>query len=220
MEKYLNIMCKSALFAGVCAKDVEKILQCFSASKKKYKKGEYILNAGDKVSSLGMVLCGSVHIIKEDFWGNRNILSKVEPGQIFAETYACSKGAVMSVSVVAETDTEIMFMKIEKILNTCAFVCDFHSIIIRNMVAALAEKNLMMNEKLTHITQRTTMEKIMSYLSAESAKCGSNSFEIPFNRQQLADYLSVDRSAMSSALGQLRDKGMISFEKNYFTIKK
>ncbi len=165
-----------------------------------------------------MVISGRVHILKEDFWGNRNIITEALPGDVFAEGYACTQGAELGISAVAAEDSRIIFMEVRRVIITCPSACAFHVRLIRNLLSVLARKNLLMDEKLTHLTQRTTREKLLSYLSSESKRQGSASFEIPYNRQQLADYLSVDRSAMSSELCRMRDEGILTFEKNRFRL--
>ena len=219
MIEYFKSMMKSPLFSGITKKEAESMLDCLSPLQKTYKKNQRIFSFGEKIDVIAMVLCGSVHILEEDFWGNRNILSEVGVGGLFGEVYACKHGASLGVDVVAEKDTTVLFLEVRPMLSTCSASCPFHEKLIGNLLSVLAEKNLMMNEKLTHMTKRTTRQKLLSYLSAEARKKGSADFEIPFNRQQLADYLSVDRSAMSNALCKMRDEGVLSFEKNHFTLK-
>ena len=219
MKNYLNVLTKSPLFSGITENEIESMLSCLSAITKLYNKNQFVFRLGESISSVGMVLSGSVHILKEDFWGNRSILSEVGPGQLFGETYACVQTESLGVSVVAAEPTEVLFMDIRKIMGTCSSACEFHTRLIRNLISALAGKNLMLTGKMEHMAQRTTREKILSYLSSESQKNASSSFEIPFNRQQLADYLAVDRSALSKELCRLRDEGVLAFQKNSFKLK-
>lgn len=165
------------------------------------------------------MLAGTVLIIQEDIWGNRNILSKARPGQTFAAAYACAPGSKLNVSVIAETPVTAMFLNVKRILNMCPSACSHHSRVIRNLLSELAGKNLRLNEKLTHIGQRTTRSKIMSYLSAEAQRLGTYEFDIPFSRQQLADYLAVERSGLSLELGKMRSEGLIDFNKSHFILK-
>ena len=219
MEDYLSILQKSSLFGGVAKGEIEAMLRCLSAQTREYAKDEFVLRFGESVSSIGVVLSGSVYVIKEDFWGNRNIMSKATAGEIFAEVYACTPGRPLGVSVIAGERAEVLFLDVRKILTTCTSTCQFHTRLIRNLLSALAEKNLMLSDKLTHMAQRTTREKLLSFLSQQAQAKGGSSFEIAFNRQQLADYLSVDRSAMSNELCKMRDEGLLEFSKNHFTIK-
>lgn len=219
MKKHLNILKNSPLFAGMTCEEIISMTGCLSMSVSSYSKNQRVLSFGETTHELGLVLEGAVTIVKEDYWGNSNILSKILPGQVFAETYACCGAMPLRVDVVAEHGAKIAFLDVRKILTTCDLGCRFHERLIHNLLSVLAEKNLMMNEKLTHITQRTTREKLISYLTAQAEKQGNDTFSIPFNRQQLADYLSVDRSAMSAELCRMRDEGLLTFRKNIFTLK-
>ena len=178
-----------------------------------------MLRAGDTADSIGFVLEGTVLIMQEDIWGNRNILSKAGAGQTFAATYACTPGSKLNVSVVAETPVVAMFLNVKRILNVCSSACAHHSRIIRNLLSELAGKNLRFNEKLTHMGQRTTRSKIMSYLSAEAQRLGTYEFDIPFSRQQFADYLGVERSGLSLELGKLKRDGILDYHKSHFILK-
>ena len=171
------------------------------------------------IDSIGIVLSGSVLIIQEDIWGNWNILSKAGPGQTFAAVYACAPGSRLNVSVIAETPVTVMFLNVKRILNVCPSACSHHSRVIRNLLSELAEKNLRFNEKLTHMGQRTTRAKIMSYLSAEAQRLGKYEFDIPFSRQQLADYLGVERSGLSLELGKMKKDGLLDYHKNHFVLR-
>ena len=182
-------------------------------------KGVFVLRAGDTADSIGLVLSGTVLVIQEDIWGNRNILSKAGLGQTFAAAYACAIGSRLNVSVIAETPVTVMFLNVKRILNVCPSACSHHSRIIRNLLGELAEKNLRLNEKLTHMGQRTTRSKIMSYLSAEAQRLGKYEFDVPFSRQQLADYLGVERSGLSLELGKMRSEGLLDFRKSHFVLK-
>lgn len=233
MNIYTDLLTASPLFAGMAPQDIAALSGTLSAGIRKYKKQEFILHSGRPISGPGILLSGSADIIKEDFWGNRNILSKLRPGDIFAETYACLPGTLPTVSVVTDEVSEVLFLDIRPILASETPASPAHALLIRNLLTATARKNLLLNEKMTHLSRRTTREKLLSYLSAEAmrrAACESESrhartpscpaaeFDIPFNRQQLADYLSVDRSAMSAELCRMRDEGLLTFHKNHFTL--
>ena len=219
MDEYLPVIAKSLLFEGVGAQELASLLSCLAPSRRSFARDEFLLAAGDEAAALGLVLSGRCCVVKEDFWGNRNIVTELEPGDIFAESYACVEGARLSVSVLAVEKTTALFLGARKVFAACPSACPFHTRLIRNLVSVLARKNLLMNEKLTHVTQRSTREKLLSYLSSASQRRGASSFEIPFNRQELADYLSVERSAMSAELGRMRDEGLLEFEKNHFELK-
>jgi len=219
LKEFLPIIKTSQLFSGMAEGEISAMLSCLAAKTADYPKGAYILRAGDTVESVGLVLSGNVIIMQEDIWGNRHILSSLAPGQTFAETFACAPGAVLNVNVLSETPVAAMFLNVKRILTLCPSACAHHSRIIRNLLGELAEKNLRFNEKLTHMAQRTTRAKLLSYFSAEAQRRGGYVFDIPFSRQELADYLSVERSGLSMELCKLRDEGLLEFNKNHFTIK-
>lgn len=215
---YIPVLLKTKLFQGVSPEELSAMLQCLSAAERNYEKGDYLLRIGEVVDFMGIVLKGRIQIIQEDFWGNRNIVSLAEPGELFAEAYACVPGAPLGVSVVADTACSVLSMDIQKVLSTCENSCTFHARLIQNLLSTMAEKNLQLSHKVSFLAQRSTRKKLLSYLSAQSQRAGSPVFTIPFDRQELADFLSVDRSAMSSELGRLRDTGVLTFQKNQFEL--
>ena len=219
MKNFLSVIRSAQLFSGISEEELSAMLSCLNAEKKDFPKEAFVLRAGDTADSIGLVLVGTVLIIQEDIWGNRNILSKAGPGQTFAAAYACAPGSKLNVSVIAETPVTAMFLNVKRILNVCPSACSRHSRVIRNLLSELAGKNLRLNEKLTHIGQRTTRSKIMSYLSAEAQRLGTYEFDIPFSRQQLADNLAVERSGLSLVLGKMRSEGLIDFHKSHFILK-
>ena len=219
MKDFLSILRSSQLFAGISESELTAILSCLNTRKEDFPKESFVLYAGDTVDSIGIVLTGNVLIIQEDIWGNRNILSKVGPGQTFAAAYACAHGSKLNVGVIAETPVTALFVNVKRILNLCPSACIHHSRVIRNLLSELAEKNLRFNEKLTHMGQRTTRSKIMSYLSAEAQRLGVYEFDIPFSRQQLADYLGVERSGLSLELGKMKKDGFLDYYKSHFILK-
>ena len=219
MKDFLSILRSSQLFSGISENELTSMLSCLCTRKEDFPKKAFVLRAGDTVDSIGIVLSGSVLIIQEDIWGNWNILSKSGPGQTFAAVYACAPGSRLNVSVIAETPVTVMFLNVKRILNVCPSACSHHSRVIRNLLSELAEKNLRFNEKLTHMGQRTTRAKIMSYLSAEAQRLGKYEFDIPFSRQQLADYLGVERSGLSLELGKMKKDGLLDYHKNHFVLR-
>lgn len=219
MKEFLSVLTSSQLFSGISEKELTAMLSCLDARKESFPKGDFVLRAGEVVDSIGLVLSGNALVIQEDIWGNRNILSKVGQGETFATAYACAPGSVLQGAVIAQTPVTVMFLNVKRILNLCPSACNHHSRIIRNLLGELAEKNLRINEKLTHMGQRSTRAKIRSYLSAEAKSLGKYEFDIPFSRQQLADYLGVDRSGLSMELGKMRDEGLIDFRRNHFKLR-
>ena len=219
MKEFFHVIRSAPLFSGISEEELAAMLSCLRAEKRDFPKEAFVLRAGDTADSIGLVLSGTVLVIQEDIWGNRNILSKAGLGQTFAAAYACAIGSRLNVSVIAETPVTVMFLNVKRILNVCPSACSHHSRIIRNLLGELAEKNLRFNEKLTHMGQRTTRSKIMSYLSAEAQRLGTYEFDVPFSRQQLADYLGVERSGLSLELGQMRSEGLLDFRKSHFVLK-
>ena len=219
MKDFLSVLRASPLFSGISESELTSMLSCLEPRKEDFPKEAFVLRAGETAESIGIVLCGSVLIIQEDIWGNRKILSKAGLGQTFAAAFACAQGSVLNVNVIAEASATVMFFNVKRILNICPSACNHHNRIIRNLLSELAEKNLRFSEKLTHMGQRTTRAKIMSYLSAEARRLGGYEFDIPFSRQQLADYLGVERSGLSLELGKMRGEGVIDFHKSHFILK-
>lgn len=213
--EYMEVLKRCYLFQGLEDDEINAMLTCMSARTVEAKRGTYLLSSGEQTGSIGVILSGCIHIVKDDFWGNRVILSEVQAGDMFGETYACV-GETLEVSAVAAQDSQVLKLDVSKLLTVCTSGCAFHSRIIRNLVNVLARKNLMLTGKMDHMAKKTTREKLLSYLSAQSKKTGSPAFTIPFNRQQLADYLGVDRSAMSTELGRMQQDGLLTYEKNRF----
>jgi CRP-like cAMP-binding protein len=209
---------KNILFDGIAPDALTTLLGCLSARRQVYDKGEFIFVEGDAVGDVGVVLSGSVHVVKEDYWGSRVILALIGEGGLFAEAFSAAGTEKLPVSVVAAGSAEVLFIDCRKICRTCPNACSFHAKLVSNMLKILADKNVSLTEKLEHITRKTTREKLLSYLSSQAKRAGSPVFAIPFNRQELADYLSVERSAMSYELGKLRDEGVIAYRKNDFEL--
>lgn len=218
MKKRNEILKSCPLFSGIKEEEFDSMLSCLGARELEYKKEAYIYMAGNAVSEIGIVLSGSVIIIKEDFWGNRTIISRMSAGDMFAESFAFAGIPKLPISVVAAENAEVLFIDCKNILNAYPSPCGFHTALINNMVRILAGKNVMLMQKIDHISCRTTRDKLLSYLSVQAIEAKSKSFTIPYNRQELADYLCIDRSAMSSELGRLRDEGILTFHKNNFEL--
>lgn len=209
---------KTILFEGMTPIETEQMLTCLSAKTKQFDKNQAVCRIGDRISAMGLVLSGAVNMIKHDVWGNQAILDHVRQGQVFGETYACLKEEPLAVNVIAAEKTEILFLEVSRVMEICSSNCTFHSRLIRNLIYTLARRNLALTSKMDQITPRTIRDRVLSYLSAQAVRQGGYTFEIPFNRQQLADYLSVDRSALSSELSKLQKEKRISFQKNRFTL--
>lgn len=219
MEKYFEILGKSQIFCGIEKEDLPKVFEKVGGTVKNYKKGEFVFRAGEEVSRLCILLEGSLHILREDYWGNANIITDILPGEVFAEVYSCLENTKIEVSVAAIKDSRVFMADINKIIYSKENISGYDEIITKNFISVIARKNLRLNIKVSHISGRSIREKLISYLSYVSEKKGSGEFEIPFNRQQMADYLNTDRSALSAELGKMRKEGIIEFEKNKFKLK-
>lgn len=218
-EIYSDVITSSPLFNGIIPEDISAMLTCLRARRASYFKGEYILSAGAPARDVGLVLRGNIHIIKEDFWGNRSIIANIVPGELFGEAFACAEVSSLPVNAVAAQDCAVMFIDYKKVVTTCSSACTFHTGLIQNMLRLLAMKNKMLMEKLGHMTKRSTKEKLLSYLSEQAGKAENSHFTIPFDRQELADYLCVERSAMSAELSKLKKEGILDYHKNDFYLK-
>ncbi len=218
MEEYLPILRTAALFQKISDADILAMLTCLSAIIKKFKKNQIVFLSGTAVTDIGIMLTGSVHLIKEDPFGNSTILAETGPGHLFAEAFSCAKKEFLPITVVAAVESEILFINYKRVITSCSSACLFHSRLIENMLWVLANNNIFLQEKIQLISRKSTREKLLAYLYDESQRRGSKIFMIPFNRQQLADYLCVDRSAMSNELSKLQQEGILSYHKSRFCL--
>lgn len=218
MEQYFEILEKCPLFKGVQRDDISGVLKCLEVKIKEYRKGETVFLQGDAVNFFGVVLEGSIQIIRNDYYGNRSIVTTAMPSQLFAETFAFAKASTVPLSAWASGDSTVMFINPEKIIGQCSMACTFHSRIISNLIKVMAGKNLAINKKLEIVSKRTTRDKLMTYLFLTSQELGTKSFTVPLNRQELADYLEVDRSGLSAEIGKLKKEGKLFCRRSEFTI--
>lgn len=222
MRKYFDIVKDVRLFNQINENQLDSLLRCLQAKVKTYSKGEYILTEDDKVKSVGIILKGSAEIIKDDVFGRRSIISVLRPKDLFGEALAClSKPQGLTgnmINVYCSMDAEVMFIDYEKIVHTCSSSCSFHSKLIQNMLGILAQKNVLLNKKLEYLMIKGLRDRISAYLIDMCAVSGKKEFDITINRQQLADYLSVDRSALSRELGRMKNEGLIDYKGSYFKV--
>lgn len=219
LNSFLPVIQHSELFAGIPAEEISKILDGMKAYKQTYAKGNFIWYAGDPIGQIGIVLSGMVHILQEDYWGNRNILSQMRPGSLFGEAFACIPDASSTVDVVAVEPTEVLFINVNSIIHAGQVLTRPQERVALNLLAIMARRNRELTQKIRYMSQRSTRQKLMFYLSEEALRQGSPSFTLPFNRQQLADFLSVDRSAMSAELSRMKKEGLIEYHKDQFILK-
>ena len=215
-ENIFVIIKNNPLFSGIGRGELEKIFGCVNARTRRYKKNECILLSGDTVDFVGLVLSGGVNIIKEDIDGNSMILAGLAESEIFGEAFACAGIDSSPVTVQASVDCEILFIGYKRIISVCPSACEAHTKLIENMLRLLAQKNLMLNKKIEILSKRTTREKLLLFFNAQRGT--AKKFSIPYNREELARYLCVDRSAMSNELCKMRDEGLLRFRKNEFEI--
>jgi cAMP-binding proteins - catabolite gene activator and regulatory subunit of cAMP-dependent protein kinases len=219
MEEYKLLLQESLLFSGIGKEDVRKLVGCLSFQKKTIACDTYVFRAEDPINYVYLIISGSMHIVDEDFWGNRTIVETMEKHTLFGEAYVLSETERYLVSVVAAEDSIILEIDPIRLFEICPAGCSYHIKLINNMMCILSEKIVRLTGKLRHVVQRTTREKILSYLSQCGIKAQSTSFYIPYSRQQLADYLCVDRSALSHELSKLHNQGVIRYRKNYFELQ-
>lgn len=210
---------KTQLFHGIQEREIPELFRCLMPRERKFQKGEVIFRAGSPVSEIGLVESGSVNIIVNLYWGSSIIFGHVRKGEVFAENYAAIPGKELICDVVACEETDILFLNMQNMLTTCRKGCTFHNRIIKNMLSISAKKNLNMSYRMMHTASKSLRQRLISYLSEQALEHGSSHFTIPFNRQQLADYLAVNRSAMSNELSKMQEDGLINYSKNEFTLK-
>jgi len=218
MKKYLTTLNTISLFKGINEAELQALLACLSAKIAHYEKGNNVFSSGESIKDFGIVLSGEVLVVQDDYYGNRSILDKIGAGNQFGESFACAEIKKLPISVITTTESDLLFIDSRKLTVPCAKACSFHSKLVHNLLNIISLKNIALTQKIEFTSKRTTRAKLLAYLSTEAKKAGSNRFSIPFNRQELADYLAVERSAMSAELSKLRDDGVLLFHKNQFQL--
>ena len=219
MKDFFKVLHCCPLFQGVAEDDFAAILDCLDAKVVRFAKRETILSEGDPVRSLGIVLSGSAQVVQVDYFGNRSIVANLEPSELFAESFVCAGVKEMPVQVVAnEEDTAVLWIDHFRITQPCGKDCGFHRGLIDNLLKIVATKNLVFHQKVEILSKRTTREKLMAYLLLQAKRNHARSFTIPFDRQELADYLGVDRSGLSAEISKLRREGVFACERNHFEL--
>lgn len=218
MKKYLPILQRSPLFSGIDETELLSLLECLGGTPRACPKGAAIFSEGDRPTHLGVVLEGEVRITRTDYYGNRSIVAAVGVPHVFGETFACAEVEALPVDVTAATDCTVLLIGVDRVLNPCCGGCSFHNRLIYNLMKQTAAKNLIFHRKLEITAKRTTRDKLMTYLLMTAKEQGTNSFAIPYDRQELADYLEVDRSGLSAEISKLRREGVLTAEKSRFTL--
>lgn len=218
MKKYIEILKRTQLFSGVSDTEISAMLNCLQAKLLTFQKGDYVFREGEHIDNITVLVEGKLLVQHVDFWGNRNIVNIIRVGEMFGEAYVAPESGSLLNDVIAEEDSAVIFFDVRRILTVCSTACRFHSMVIQNLFFAISEKNRKLVQKIGHMAKRSTRAKLLSYLSEETKRQNSSHFTIPFTRQQLADFLCVDRSAMSNELCKMRDEGLLQFDKNQFTL--
>lgn len=218
MEQYFERLSRCQLFHGIEPEHMSDMLSCLGGKVVSITKGSTLFLEGDPARYVGIVLEGMVQIVRDDYYGNRSILAVVSPGELFAEVFSCAGLDTMPVSVVALTSGSVLLMDCKRMLQSCPNTCPFHSRLISNLLRGMARKNLMLTQKIRHMTQRTTRDKLMEFLLDQAKQNKSSEFVIPYDRQALADYLGVERSAMSAEIGKMRREGLIESNGSKFRL--
>ncbi len=214
MQKKYNAIMTNKLFYEISEKDFNSMLHCLGAFEKNYSKSEVILNEGDSINFIGAVLEGSVRISKTDYNGNESIIAEVLAGDIFAEVFACAEIFRSPVTIISSTQSRVLFLDYRKIITACSSSCVFHQKLISNMLSVVANKSLYLNRRIDVISQKTLRNKILTYFYYESM--GRKRFSIAMNREELANFLCADRSALSNELSKMKKAGLIDYSKNEF----
>lgn len=214
----LTQLSRSALFEGISQTETRELLGCLRARKMSYTKGNFVVRPGEHMSAVGVVVDGAVFIGTEDFWGNSNLTAYVGKSGVFGEAFACLANQGSTVQVRAAQDCAVVWLEARFMLEVCSAVCGYHQRLVRNVLSSVSRKNMMLARKVECLSQRTTREKVLAYLSSKAQEAASAEFDIPFNRQQLADYLAVERSALSATLSKMQRAGEIRYSKNHFEL--
>lgn len=215
--EYIKLIEKSQLLCGINASEVHSLLNCLNAKIIEFDKNEIVVHEGNLLSKFGLVVEGELQLVQYDYFGNKNILSTIGPLQIFGEAFSYS-GLKMPFTVECSLKTVVILFNSDKISTPCENCCIFHRRLINNLLKIISEKNILLTQKIECISKRTTREKILAYLSIEAVKKENNEFSINLDRQRLADYLGVERSAMSAEISKLRKENIIECKKNIFKL--
>ena len=219
MQNYYNQIKNSPIFFGMKEDELKGLLECFNARIRNYDEGEVIIRQGDIINNIYLILEGSVNIEKDSYWGRRIIVSRLGVNNNIALSFVASKNITSGIDAIAIGKTKLLILNYEKCTSMCQNACTRHKVLINNLFEILSKENIELLQKIENISQKTIREKLLTYFSNEARKNKSNIFEIPFNRQDLADYLNIDRSAMSFELSKMQKEGLIKFEKNKFILK-
>lgn len=216
-QAYLTLLAKNVLFSGINPADFKALFGCLDARVTAAAKGSFVVTAGDKVEHIGIVLDGRLQIVRENYEGDRDLLAVLLPGELFAETLCCAGVDESPVSVIADSDAHVLLLAYQRMLRNCSNACPFHNRLLANMLQVIAKKNLYLQKRMEIIGMKTLRERVLGYLQSVGGK-QKQDFAIPFNREQLSEYLCVDRSALSRELSRMKAEGLIDYWKNRFRL--
>ena len=218
MKDFFDVLRECPLFDRIGDESLKEMLGCLNAKERSYKKGDAVFAEGDKAKYLGIVLEGSVQLVRVDYYGNRSILANIEPPQLFGEAFACAGLKSLPVDAVAAADTKILLLDAQRIARPCGNACPCHGQTILNLLHIVAKKNLVLHQKIEITSKRSTREKLMTYLLLQAKNAKSHTFTVPYDRQELADYLEVDRSGLSAEISKLRNEKVLECRRSTFTL--
>ena len=218
MEEYFDILSQCPLFFGISRQEMGLMLNCLGGKITDIGKGCPVFLEGNPAEFVGVVLSGTIQIVRDDYYGNRSVLTVVSPGGLFGEAFACAGVETLPVSAIALQNCAVLLLDCKRVLTGCSNACPFHSRLVRNLLQDIARKNLMLTSKIRCMSQKTTQEKLMEFLMEQAKQQAKVEFVIPYDRQALADYLGVERSAMSAELSKLKKAGLIDYRGSRFRV--
>lgn len=220
MKNFFEILSKCPLFDGMELSELDSMITCLDSKTIDIAKDNPVFLEGSPARFIGVVLSGTVQVVREDYYGNRSIMAILQPGELFAEAFSFAGLDTMPVSAFAIKDSKVLLLDCRRILTSCSNACHFHSLLMKNLLQGIAQKNLALSRKIRYMSQKSTKEKLMAFLFDQAKQHGSTEFVIPYDRQALADYLGVERSAMSAEISKLKKSGVIDTKGSWFCMKR
>ena len=220
MEHFFEVLLTCPLFAGIRREELTSMLDCLGGKTVEISKGAPVFLEGDPAQFVGVVLSGAIQILRDDYYGNRSVMTAVEPGELFGEAFSCAGIKTLPVSAIALKNSTVLLLNCKHVLTVCPKACQFHNQLVNNLLRVMARKNLALSQKIQVMSHKTTKEKLMAYLLDQAKRKQSPEFVIPYDRQALADYLGVERSAMSAEISKLKKAGIIDSKGSWFRIQR
>ena len=205
-----------SIFEGIEEEDIKKMLKCFDAKTRTFKKDRTIVTNIINIKMIGIILEGTANVERYDYNGNRSIIEKLEKNSVFGEVFS-RLGS--DISVIATSDCEVLFIEYEHLIKRCRKGCVYHSILTNNVLQLLSKKIVDLNKRLEILSKRTIRDKLLSYFELLANNSPKRSFNLPFTYTDLADYLSIDRSAMMREIKNLKEEGFIETNGKKITLK-